>query len=1026
MKRILFLVLLGMMAMQVFSQKKNILFIAVDDLKPLIGAYGDNYAITPNIDKLAQEGYLFRNAYAQQAVCAPSRASMLTGLRPDRTKVWDLKTKIRSKNPNVVTLPQTFKKNGYTTYAIGKIFDPRSVDKGHDSRSWTIPYIGPDKLPGPGPKPALGYYLSDKNLAKVKFYEGLADAKGLTGAARYKFIANNFKPSTEMADVPDGAYVDGRITTEALKKLHKFAKENKPFMLMVGYKRPHLPFVAPTKYWNLYKRKEVPVAKYQKHSKGGPSLAYHNNPELKSYTDIPEAFDQYGELDIDKQRELIHGYYAATSYVDALIGHLIKKLKETGLDKNTIIVLWGDHGFHLGDHGLWTKHTNFEQATILPFIIVDPDFKHGETNIPVEALDIYPTLCDLTGIKPPKEIQGQSLVPFLKGGTPEQTFAVSQWPTRGYKGGMGYSIRTKRYRYTEWYKSYKSTMKRNEKNVVARELYDYETDPLETRNLVKNKKYADVLKEHKKILHDFLDSQVMTGGAAAAGVLTVTANEIPGQPKGTPIRQIVEKNFKPGSVYIGCTIDHRNVNTPKGRLLAQQFSYTTPENAVKQSAVHPKPDVWDWSKIDRIIKYAKKNNMVVRLHGPVSPQASVWAKEDHRTKEELMQNMTEYMTRECEHFKGQSDVIKWMDVVNETVDHGGKWFGPKPGTDQWENPWLKIGLNADGIPTYIVKAFEIATAKADPNIKLVFNQHLAMEPEVWDRVKSTVMYLKKKGLRVDAIGWQAHLKEKNNVGLDPEALKRLGELIDWTHKNGMEFHVTEIDYKMTEPYDDYAAQKQAIAYTNVLKVLLSKRDRSVVAYNGWGLQDGSTKYSDGHRYLFDEELRAKPVFYAIQKTLENPDDLKLIFDIPKVEKAVAATAFNSGILKNGSFENEFAGWTNWGGSEIAYSGNHHSGEAAAALKPKSGIKQEVKLKPNTNYSLTVWVKNEEGEHVTVKVKVDGMDKPLSKGSVSNEYTKITINFNSGKAHKATVFAQKWKPSDKGISWVDDFSLTEVK
>jgi arylsulfatase A-like enzyme len=1024
MKRILFLAFLTVITLQGFSQKKNVLFIAVDDLKPLIGAYGDDFAKTPNIDRIAAKGFVFENAYTQQAVCAPSRASMLTGLRPDRTKVWDLKTKIRSKNPNVITLPQQFKKNGYTTYAIGKIFDPRSVDHGHDSRSWTIPYINPNKLPGPEPKPALGYYLSEANIAKIKFYEGLAEAKGLKGKARYKFITDNFKPSTEMADVPDEAYVDGRITTEALKKLDKLSKEDKPFMLMVGFKRPHLPFVAPKKYWDMYNRKDVPVAKYQKHSKGGPALAYHNSPELKAYTDIPDAIDEYGVLDIKKQRELIHGYYAATSYIDAMIGKLLDKLKETGLDKNTIIVLWGDHGFHLGDHGLWTKHTNFEQATRLPLIIYDPGFKPGKTCTPVESVDIFPTVCDLTGVKPAKGIQGKSLVPFLKGETTDMKFAVSQWPSRGHKGGMGYSIRTKRYRYTEWYKSYKSTMPRSEKNVVASELYDYEADPLETHNLIKNKKYADILAEHKKLLHDFLDGQVIRSSGAATGVLTVTSNEIPGKPKGTPIRQIVAKNFKPGTVYIGCTIDHRSINTPKSALLAQQFSYTTPENAVKQSAVHPKPGIWDWSKIDKIIRFAKKNDIVVRLHGPVSPQASKWAKEDNRTAEELMQNMTEYMTKECEHFKGQSDVIKWMDVVNETVAKGGEWFGPKPGTDDWENPWLKIGLNADGIPVYIVKAFEIATVKADPNIKLVYNQHLTMEPAVWDKIKSTVLYLKKKGLRVDGIGWQAHLKEDDNVGLDPDALKYLGELIDWTHKNGMEFHVTEIDYKMNEPYDDYAAQKQAIAYTNVLKVLLSKRDQGVVTYNGWGLVDGNTKHSDGHRYLFDGELRAKPVFYAIQKTLENPDDLKLIFDIPKPGKTIAAD-FDSGLLKNGSFEDEFKSWNHWGGSSVEYA-NQHSGEAAAALTAKSGIRQEVKLKPGTNYLLTVWVKNEDGEHVTVKVKIDGEEKPISKGSTATEYTKITIPFNSGKSHSATVYAQKWKPTDSGITRIDDFSLKEVK
>jgi len=1024
MKRFILLILTVLFSLHGFTQKKNILFIAVDDLKPLIGAYGDAFAITPNIDRLAERGFLFENAYTQQAVCAPSRASMLIGLRPDRTKVWDLKTKIRAMNPDVITLGQVFKGSGYETYAIGKIFDPRSVDKGHDARSWTIKYIPPDKLKGTGPNPALGSYQLKENVAKVSFYEKMAAAKGLTGKARYKFVADNFKPATEKADVADDAYVDGRIANEALKKLDLFAKEDKPFLLMVGFKKPHLPFVAPAKYWDMYKRKDIPLAKFQKHSKGGPSLAYHNNPEIRSYTDIPEAFDQNGKIIKDKQIELIHGYYAATTYIDAQIGKLLDKLKDTGLARNTIIVLWGDHGFHLGDHGLWTKHTNFEQATRLPLIIADPDYDPGRTDIPVESVDIFPTVCELTGVKPAKGIQGNSLVPFLKGGTSEQTYAISQWPTRGYKGGMGYSIRTKRYRYTEWYKAYNSSMPRSDKNIVATELYDYESDPLETKNLVKNKDYAGIVREHRKLLHDFLDSQVTGVAGAVSGVFTATANEISGKPKGTPIRQIVKENFKPGSVYIGCTLSFRDIPGPKSNLLADQFSYTTPANAVKQHAVHPTPDKWDWSKIDKLIRFTKKNEMVVRLHGPVSPQCSPWAKEDHRTAEELLKNMTEYMTAECEHFIG-SKTVKWMDVVNETVDTGGKWFGPKPGTDKWENPWLKIGLNADGIPVYIVKAFEIATAKTDPNIKLVYNQHLTMEPAVWEKVKSTVMYLKKKGLRVDAIGWQAHLKEHDNVGLDPKALKYLGELIDWTHKHGMEFHVTEIDYNMEGTYDDAAAKKQALAYTNVLKVLLSKRDQGVVAYNIWGLADGTGKYANGHRYIFDEELRAKPVFYAIQKTLENPDDLDLIFDISKTE-SVSSDKFNGGLIKNGSFEEDMKSWKKWGSAEVDFDGNQHSGEKAMALSPKSGIKQIVRLEPNSNYLLTAWVKCEEGDNVTVKIKLNGQKKPVSKQSAATNYKQVSIPFNTGNNKEVTVYVQKWRDTDKGLSWADDISLKKTQ
>ena len=1011
------------------AQKKNVLFIAVDDLKPLIGAYGDPFAKTPNMDRLASRGFLFRQAYVQQAVCAPSRASMLTGLRPDLTKVWDLNTMIRDKNPHVMTLPQLFKQNGWQTHAIGKVFDPRSVDQGHDSRSWTIPYVVPDKLPGSGPKPALGYYQSEETVTKIKFYEKLANSRGLKGEKKNAFIRKNIKPSTEKANVPDDAYLDGRILNAALEKIDQFATDDRPFMLMVGFKKPHLPFVAPAKYWDLYDRKKMPLAKFQKHSKGGPALAYHNNPELRAYTDIPEAFNEYDELNIEKQRELVHGYYAAVSYIDAQIGKLLDKLREKGLDKNTIIVLWGDHGYHLGDHGLWCKHTNFEQATRMPLIFAGPGIEPGNTDIPVETLDIFPTVCELAGVNPDKDIQGKSLTPFFHGNETDMQYAVSQWPTRGYKGGMGYSIRTRQYRYTEWYKSYRSTRPRNEQLLIGAELYDYETDPAERRNLVKNKKYADVLKKHQKLLHDFLDNQAQKARSknvktAAGGHMAFMADEIPGKPKGTPLRQLVEKNFKPGTVYIGATIDHKSINTPKSTLLAEQFSYTTPENAVKQGSVHPKPDKWDWSRIDKIVRFAAKNDIVVRLHGPVSPQASKWAKADNRTPEELLQIMTEYMTEECKHFAGNK-TVKWMDVVNETVAKGGKWFGPKPGTDQWENPWLAIGLNNDGIPIYIEKAFAIATKHADPDIKLVYNQHLTMEPAVWEKVKSTVLYLRKKGYRVDGIGWQAHLKEHDNVGLDPKALKYLGKLIDWAHANDLEFHVTEITYKLEGNFDAYAAQKQALSFANILKVLLSKRQTGVVTYNTWGLQDGKDQYNDGHRFIFDEQLRAKPAYYAIQKVLENPDDLELVFKVPTPVSDNNPGVVDNGMIINGGFEDGLDNWIKWGSCDVV-DDQVHSGNHAVAIGPKSGLKQKVTgLHVGKKYVLSAWIKNSEGDKITVKVETDKESEGARNRAADTQFTKVEVPFVAKKKN-AEIIIQKWGKEDKGLSWVDDISLTEAE
>jgi len=999
------------------QQKKNILFIAVDDLKPTVRAFGDEFAQTPNMDKLAESGFVFNSNYVQQAVCGPSRASVFTGWRPDRTMVTDLKTLIRDKNPDVVTMPQYFKENGYYTYATGKIYDPRSVDKEYDAISWSEPYVSPYLLPGSGGDPIIGYYQSEEHKMQRHLYEKMADAKGLTGNKRNAFLRKSFKPSTEKADVPDDAYYDGRIANDAIRKLDELSKKEQPFLLMVGFKRPHLPFAAPTKYWDLYDAGDIDLAKYQKHAKGGPAIAYHNNGELRSYTDIPKAFDENGILNKAKQRELIHGYYAATSYVDAQIGKLLDKLKEENLSDNTIIVLWGDHGWHLGDHGLWCKHTNFEQATRSPLIIIDPSKEPGKTNIPVESLDIFPTLCELVGINAEPTSQGISLVPFLDGGETEKKYAVSQWPKRNING-MGYTIRTEHYRYTEWYEKYESTSPRSDKNIVASELYDYQTDPLETKNLVHNKKYAAVLAEHKALLHSFLEAQ--EGTAMGMVEVSPTLNEISGKPKGTPIKELVDANFNSDSVYIGSTVAYGYLRTPSADLLAQQFSYTTPENAGKQSTVNPKPGVWRWDKIDEIIRYAEKNNITVRLHGPISPQASKWAKTDSRTADELLPVMTEYMTKQCQHFNGNK-TVKWMDVVNETVNKDGSWFGPKPGVDQWENPWLKIGLNSDGYPIYILKAFEIANKYA-PDIKLVYNQHLGMEPEGWEKVKETILYLKEKGFRVDGLGWQAHLRSDTPLALSEKELSYFGELIDWAHANDLEFHVTEIDYRINDGNADAAAlKKQADAYANILKVLLSRKNTGVVTYNTWGLLDGdeNSEHHNLSRFIFDSNLKAKPAYYAIQKTLANPDNLDLA--IPR------ASTVDDGKnkLKNAGFEKGMNSWVKFGEVFIENQGAQRSGESGLKInQDKSGIKQKVKVKAHTDYVLTAWIKTQNNEEVKLKVKIEGQ-KGFTEKTTDNDYRKIQMEFNTGEAKEITVVCSKWNTGNSA-AWVDDFYLIPVK
>jgi arylsulfatase A-like enzyme len=527
------LVLLGLATLPAFAQnhqkkegKPNILFIAVDDLKPILGCYGDRLVKTPNIDKLANRGTVFMQNYCQQAVCGPTRASLMTGMRPDHTKVWDLKTKMRDVNPDILSLPQYFISRGYSTQGIGKIYDPRCVDEDLDKPSWSIPFYKRSdkyisKITG---KPEGQYQLPETKALFVK-YTAEGESKGLKGKELNDYVAKFIKPSVECADVPDNAYMDGSNALYARDILAQLSKEGKPFFFAVGFSKPHLPFVAPKKYWDLYKRSEMPLAPFQQKAKNGPDLAYHTAAELYAYSDIPPIAsftDQKVGIDlpVDKQKELIHGYYAATSYTDAQVGILLNTLDSLGLSKNTIIILWGDHGWHLGDHNLWCKHTNFEQATHAPLIISAPWIKPSKTKSPSEFVDIFPTICDLAGVTIPSYLDGNSLVRVMK--KPEtkvRDFSVSQYPrTRnqldterlGWSDGqfMGYSIRTEKYRYTIWLKdSFRSYKPYSKDLVVATELYDYTKDPEETVNVANEKEYNSIAKDLNSKMVAFLNSQ---------------------------------------------------------------------------------------------------------------------------------------------------------------------------------------------------------------------------------------------------------------------------------------------------------------------------------------------------------------------------------------------------------------------------------------------------------------------------------------------------------------------------------------
>jgi len=926
------------------SSKPNILFIAIDDLKPTIGSYGDKLAITPNIDAIAKNGTTFLNNHTQQAVCGPSRASLLTGKRPDYTKVWDLKTKMRDMNPDILTIPQYFKQNGYETIGVGKIYDPRCVDNDRDKPSWSVPFIKERELNYPKgyKQPALGFYQKKKNLARIIEIKSEALEKNIQKSKINKYIRDRYKPPYEKGDVPDGAYVDGAIANKSLDLLDEI-DTSKPFFLAVGFKRPHLPFVAPRKYWELYNESEIEIAPYQKKSKNAVDIAYHKAGEMQSYKtpEITYRLNNDGLLELDEklQKKLIHGYYAATSYIDAQIGKIKDKLKQKGLDKNTIIVIWGDHGWHLGDHSLWNKHSNFEQATRSPLIIYDPRINKGfKITTPTEFVDLFPTLSDLANLEIPKNLDGLSLRRQLEGeATTSKIYAVSQFPR---KNKMGYSFRTNDYRYTVWVNNKKSTEPIYKEDIHAEELYDYKKDPLETENKINNKKYektkstfqllaaryfkdnvvssttvlkmanksvkVKTLKTNKRaqVISEFIIKTMKLSNIKAQFLLETLSEKYTNNISKTrgknfsqeEKREIYKATFletknkllikftksefdqinkleqskrkKSSNVLVGATLNYRELNTIKEKLFLKDFNYLTPANAAKQSRVHPNPTVWKWQQIDDFINFSKKHNIQVRLHGPISPQASKWAKQDYRTAEELEAIMIEFTTAFAKKFNNEP-TVKWMDVVNETILPDGKWFGPKKGTDKWENPWLKIGLDENGFPLYILKSFEIATKHAT-NIKLVYNQNAGMQKTLWDKLKKTVLYLRSKGYRVDGIGWQAHIglssSTKALIENTDEELRKLSDLIDWAHENNLEFHVTELDYfiednnKLVE-----GRKKQAEFYKKLIEALNEKTKSGVVTLNLWDLGVRTKKGKEGAFHsIYDSEFNPTPAYKSIK------------------------------------------------------------------------------------------------------------------------------------------------------------------
>ena len=421
------------------SSRPNVLFIAVDDLRPELACYGKQHIHSPNIDRLAASGVLFERAYCMVPTCGASRASLLTGIRPTRNRFVSYQTWAEKDAPGITTLNTQFRMNGYFTRSLGKVFHHPT----DNAKGWSEPAWRPKDVP---------WYRRPEN---AQLHEQRQQQGGRTRG-----------PAWESADVDDNAYADGVLAEQAIADLQRLSRGDEPFFLAVGFFKPHLPFIAPQKYWDLYDRETIHLPDNYHPPKDAPAESIHSSGELRAYAGIPSK----GPVSDETARNLIHGYYACVSYTDAQIGRLLDELDRLKLADKTVVVLWGDHGWNLGEHTLWCKHSCYETSMQIPLIVRAPGIDGGQKRSGlIETIDLYPTLCELAGLPKPDHLQGQSFATLLRDPNAAwKTAAVGRF-------GNGDTIRTDGLRFTEY--------RDGKGKLTSRMLYDHKADHGENANV---------------------------------------------------------------------------------------------------------------------------------------------------------------------------------------------------------------------------------------------------------------------------------------------------------------------------------------------------------------------------------------------------------------------------------------------------------------------------------------------------------------------------------------------------------------